>query len=85
MINYTRRIGIAISVLINVLLGGSSNQTFSARNYELKRSDKPNLVWIIDKFFFYQQNHCMMSWLYWRVRKDVIHEYDQSTKEYDNG
>ena len=45
---YIGRICIALSVLLNVMLGGSSNQTFSARNYDWKRNGKPNLVFLID-------------------------------------
>jgi hypothetical protein len=96
LINYISRVGIALSVLFNVLLGGPSNQTFSARNYGWKRDGEPNLVWLIDFVFFYagygiqyvlkrmqsritltpQTNHCMESWVYWRVRKDVIHDIE---------
>lgn len=71
IINYFRRIGVALSVLFNVILGGTSNQTFSARNYELKRNGKLNLVWLLDLIFFMDENHSMNSWSYWWVlRKD---------------
>lgn len=65
------RVGIAISILLNVILGGSSNQTFSARQYERKRLDKKNIVWLIDAIFFFDDDHCMMSWLFWRTHKDI--------------
>lgn len=74
VIKYLQRVGTAVSVLLNVLLGGSSNQTLSARNYELKRQGKPNCVWFIDKIFFLEENHCMTSWSYWISRKDVQFE-----------
>ena len=32
------------SVLINVIFGGDSNQTISARNWELRRNGKFNIV-----------------------------------------
>jgi len=70
-IAYIERVGIALSVLLNVTLGGYSNQTFSARNYEWKRQGKPNAVWLIDKLFFLDSDHCLRSWTYWIVRKDV--------------
>jgi hypothetical protein len=73
MIKYLQRLGIAISVLVNVALGGSSNQTFSARNYGWKRQGKLNLVFIIDKLFWFDSDHCLVSWCYWHLRKDVIH------------
>lgn len=63
--DYLRRIIIASSILLNVLLGGHSNQTLSARQYELKRKKKLHLVWLIDRIFWWDIEHCMMSWVYW--------------------
>ena len=71
VISYFYRIGIALSVLLNVLLGGPSNQTFSARNWQWKREGKPNIVFLLDAVFFLENQHCMTSWVYWRLRKDV--------------
>jgi hypothetical protein len=68
---YIERVGIALSVLFNVLLGGYSNQTFSARNYGWKREGKPNLVWLIDTLFWFDPNHCLDAWTYWIVRKEI--------------
>jgi hypothetical protein len=45
---YIIRVILAVSVLINVLLGGKSNQTFSARNWEWKKSGKWHIVPLID-------------------------------------
>lgn len=67
---YFYRVGIALSVLLNVMLGGYSNQTFSARNWAWKREGRWNMVWLIDKISC--QGHCRMSWIYWVVRKDKI-------------
>jgi len=64
---YLFRVGIALSILINVILGGKSNQTFSARNYQRKKDSKPNLVWFIDLVL--QKGHCQMCWVNWTVRK----------------
>lgn len=82
VVRYFSRVGTAVSVLLNVLLGGPSNQTLSARNYELKRNGKPNIVWLIDLLFFWDKDHCMNSWLYWFLRKDVQFEMN---KEKTNG
>ena len=71
VLKYLERVGIALSVLLNVLLGGYSNQTFSARNYGWKRDGKPNLVWLIDAIFWLDPNHCLDSWSYWIVRKEI--------------
>lgn len=65
---YIIRIGIAISVLFSVILGGKSNQTFSARNHMWRRQGKPNLAVLIDAIF--GKGHCLTSWVYW-----VTHRY----------
>lgn len=67
MKSYLFRVGIALSILINVILWGKSNQTFSARNYQRKKDNKPNLVWFIDLVL--QKGHCQMCWVNWTVRK----------------
>ena len=64
---YLKRVGIALSVLINVLLGGDSNQTFSARNHLWKRQGRLNMSRPID--FVLGEQHCLMSWVYWASRK----------------
>jgi hypothetical protein len=76
---YFQRVGIAISVLLNVVLGGYSNQTFSARNYAWKREGKPNLVWLIDLIFWFDEDHCLKSWTYWIVRKEM--KYGNNLRE----
>lgn len=65
MNDYLYRVGIALSVLLNVILGGKSNQAFSARNWGWKISGKPNLVWLIDAIFWFDPNHCQNSWNFW--------------------
>lgn len=65
---YLKRIFTALSVLINVLLGGSNDQTFSARNYHWQKNGMPNAVWFIDLCL--GKGHCMECWAYWKVRKD---------------
>ena len=64
---YLFRVGIALSILINVILGGKSNQTFSARNYQREREGKRNVVEVIDKML--GEDHCLMCWTNWRIRK----------------
>jgi hypothetical protein len=64
---YVIRVGIALSVLLNVVLGGASNQTFSARNWQRKKDNKPNMVWVIDKLI--GNGHCAECWVYWKVRE----------------
>jgi hypothetical protein len=67
VIRYITRVAIALSVLINVLTGGASNQTFSARNWDWKRRGLPHIVWVIDLIL--GKEHCMQCWVYWKVRK----------------
>lgn len=71
MLQYISRVGIAVSVLLNVILGGCSNQTFSARNYQRKRDGKLNLVALIDSIYFATPNHCLHSWAYWATRQKL--------------
>lgn len=68
---YFERVGIALSILINVILGGPSNQTFSARNYYWKLHNKPNIVWLIDFLIFWDKDHCWHSWVYYKTSKDL--------------
>ena len=65
---YCFRVVTAFSVLLNVILGGSNNQTFSARNWQWKKDGRLNLVWIIDKII--GKDHCAECWVYWKVRKE---------------
>ena len=85
VIRYFLRVGIALSVLLNVLLGGPSNQTLSARNYALKRVGKPNIVWLIDSIFFWDKDHCMNSWLYWFLHRNMHLEILEMNEEKLNG
>ena len=64
---YFNRVFVALSVLLNVLLGGDNNQTFSARNYDWKKRSLPNAVKAID--FLFGKDHCLECWIYWKVRK----------------
>lgn len=82
VLKYIERLGIAISVLLNVILGGKSNQSFSARNWQRKRDGKWHLCDLIDAIFWFETEHCASSWTYWRVRKDVVHtqEFDEKFK-----
>lgn len=69
--SYLYRVGVAIDILFNVILGGHVNQTFSARNWHWKKQGKPNLVWLIDMIIFWDHPHCMNSWLYWHTKVNV--------------
>ena len=64
---YLNRVLTALSVLLNVVLGGHNNQTFSARNYQWQKDGKPNIVYFIDLVL--GKGHCVECWVYWKVRR----------------
>jgi hypothetical protein len=67
VLSYLYRVGIALSMFVNVLLGGPIGQTISARQYDLKRDGKFNFSKQID--ILCGEDHCMSCWAYWKVRK----------------
>ena len=68
---YLIRIVIALSVLLNVILGGYSHQSFSARNYAWKKKGYVNFVWLIDALAFFDPNHCEQSYLLFEAMQRV--------------
>lgn len=78
MIKYLNRIFISISILINTILGGRNNQTFSARNWERKRNNKINLVFLIDFLWVWETNHCLESWAKWVIINHAINYYENA-------
>jgi hypothetical protein len=64
---YLVRVMTGVSMLINVVFGGNLGETVSARNWELKRNNKFNIVRLID--FVLGKDHCVISWTYYRTRK----------------
>jgi hypothetical protein len=70
MRKYFLSIGIAFSILLNAILGGSPYQTFCARNYDAKRMKRLNIVWLLDLFL--GKDHCLMDWVTWRLRIESI-------------
>ena len=59
-----------MSILVNAILLGHSNQTFSGRNYEWKKAGKPNLVFLLDLLL--GEDHCLEDWINWMLIKDVL-------------
>lgn len=76
MYKYLNRIFIAFSIFLNTVLGGSNNQTFSARNWQRKRDGKLHLVWLID-FVFRNKMHCCESWIKWSIIHNSIKNYNE--------
>jgi hypothetical protein len=76
MEKYLNRVMISFSILVNTILGGKTNQTFSARNWDRKRRNKLNLVWLIDAIFFLEKDHCQEAWIKWTIIHAAISRYD---------
>jgi hypothetical protein len=80
MRSYFHRLGVAFSIFVNVLLGGKSNQTFSATQHERMRNRKWHLCWLIN-FISRNDEHCMESWVKWKIIHTAI---NKNTKSYKN-
>lgn len=81
MRKYIKRFFRSLSILLNVLLGGKSNQTFSARNYDRKKRNKINMVWLIDFLAYHifgDVDHCLTSWVYWVIISNELKELEKT-------
>jgi hypothetical protein len=74
---YLSRVLLAVSIFINTVLGGSTNQSFSARNWHWKKLGYWNIVWIIDIIFFLEKDHCQESYIKWCIINNAIQHYDE--------
>ena len=83
MKKYINRVLIQFSILINVLLGGKLNQTVSATQWQRKRDGKLNLVWLIDRIFFRDIEHCMEAWVKWQIIHTAINKNTNVYKDAD--
>lgn len=59
---------IKLSVGLNRCLNGEPDQTFSARNYQRRLNNLPNLCTVIDLLLF-EKNHCEKCWSRWIERQ----------------
>ena len=75
IVQYINKVCISFSIMLNVILGGSLNQTLSATQWDRKRNNKLNIVWLIDSFFFWQKNHCLEAWIKWNIIQQAIGRY----------
>lgn len=63
---------------INVLIGGSFNETLSARAHRMDVKDHPYWGWtagFIDTLFFWQDGHCRKQWEYEQLRAQMPPEF----------
>lgn len=67
MKTYLYNVGIALSILLNVTLGGKPHQTFSARNYQRRREGLLNIASGIDKIL--GDGHCLECWVNHIIRE----------------
>lgn len=60
-----KQVAIAFDQLLNAVLGGYADETISARVYRNRKKSKWWAMWlkIIDKIFFWQDDHCFQSHL----------------------
>lgn len=56
-----------VSIALNLALGGLPGQTFCARQYERHRCGKVSVVFVLDKLFWFDSNHCLCSWVDWHI------------------
>lgn len=67
MTRYISNLLTALSVLLNVALGGDISQTFAARNWQRKKDNKLNMASAIDTIM--GRDYCAKQWAFWKVRK----------------
>jgi hypothetical protein len=69
-------VAVAFDQLVNAILGGSPDETISARCWRL-RANRPysTLRPIIDGLFFWQPDHCRASYEAERARSQLPPEY----------
>jgi hypothetical protein len=85
MIVYFSRVFIALSIFINALFGGHNNQTLSATQWQRKKDNKINFVYAIDRFFWWEANHCEEAWIKWQIINAAINAYDGIAEHYYSG
>lgn len=74
---------VSLSILLNTILGGLPYQTFSARNWELKKAGLPNFVWLIDFVIWFEGEHCMQCWIRWKIGRYAVMNYDDREASYE--
>lgn len=79
---YLKRLLIAFSIFVNVLFGGKVNQTVSATQWQRKRDGKLHLVWLIDRVFYKDIEHCMQAWVKWQVIHTAINKTSYNVSDY---
>ncbi len=70
--------------MTNTLMGGSNNQTVSARQWKRKMEGKVNVCFLIDAFFWWEPDHCEDSWNKWNVIRNAMAYYEEYREKYSD-
>jgi hypothetical protein len=68
----------ALTQLLNAILGGDRDQSFSSRSWEALQAGKswPSvIVPLLDRIFFWERQHC-----YRAFQSDIERSYDRATR-----
>ena len=71
--DYLWRFLLSLDVAANVLTGGSSHQTLSARAHLTANRKHPYWAWTeraIDRLFWWEDDHCRRQW-YWELEHPI--------------
>ena len=69
MLNYLRKILIALDQLVNTVVNGEPDETFSSRCWrERGRQPWKVLRYLVDAVFFFDKDHCRTSYLSERLQ-----------------
>lgn len=71
---------VAIDQLFNALLGGWADETLSARSYRMANKKMRWTIarYLIDKLFFWQENHCKGAYMSEMKRNGLPPEYRET-------
>jgi hypothetical protein len=74
---YFKNVSIAIDQLFHALIGGYADETLSAAAYRKRNKSKvwSRLYSILNLIFFWEENHCYLSYLSELKRKHLPEDY----------
>ena len=72
---YLYQVGVATDQLFNALVGGFADETLSARAHRLERDHGNPAANLIDILFFWQDRHCLHSYIAEKNRRHMPPEY----------
>ena len=76
------RVCISFSIFVNTLFGGKNNQTVSARQYFCQLQNRWNFCFLINGFFWWEENHCQDSYDKWEVINNAMQYYEEYKEKY---